>query len=649
MYLSPMPNQVTYRVYDFLKEIEPFAFLDQTALLRVADRVEVRYQPPGTVVFRPGEPPRDRFFVVKEGTIELISEDETGQELLVERCGEGEIFGIRPLLAEDNYVFLARATEESLLYAINSEGFREIISHYPRVLEYLATSMAGSSRYALEYHAARRGDTSRRPLDEPDLLALQSVQQARDPVVCRATDTIIGAAKKMTENEVGSIIVVNDALQPVGIVTDRDLRRSVAIAVVSRRAPISEIMSSPVQCIKGTATVAEVQILMLRSGYHHLVQTSDGTDKGRVTGVISEHDVLLLQGNNPAVIIQEISRARHPKYLPELRERAERILRTYLEKEVAISYITALMTQINDEIIRKCMKFGLARMQADGLGNPPALFDWLALGSQGRGEQLLRTDQDNALIFEDVPEAKYNTTKNYFLKLADYVTEHLNEAGYSYCDGDMMASNPRWCLSSSRWKGQFSEWMHDNTAENMLNTSIFFDFRGVWGDGSLPKKLTDHIFTEMAGQSTRFKASLAQAALQNPSPLTFFRNFVVERSGEHKDQFDLKSRVMRPLTDAARVLILSSGEGGINNTIRRYEAMATIEPQNADLYERAARAYEVLIRLRAELGLQRGDNGRFIRPDELSQVQRLLLRNSFTPVKEIQQLLEVRFQLNFLK
>ena len=181
MYLSPMPNQVTYRVYDFLKEIEPFAFLDQTALLRVADRVEVRYQPPGTVVFRPGEPPRDRFFVVKEGTIELISEDETGQELLVERCGEGEIFGIRPLLAADNYVFLARATEESLLYAINSEGFREIISHYPRVLEYLATSMAGSSRYALEYHAARRGDTSRRPLDEPDLLALQSVQQARDP------------------------------------------------------------------------------------------------------------------------------------------------------------------------------------------------------------------------------------------------------------------------------------------------------------------------------------------------------------------------------------------------------------------------------------------------------------------------------------
>lgn len=644
-----MPNQVAYRVYDFLKEIAPFSYLDRPTLLRVAARVEVRYQPPDTVVFRPGEPPRDRFFVVKEGVIELYSEDQDGGEMLVERCGEGELFGIRPLLADDNYVFLARAVEESLLYAINSEGFRDLISNYPRVLEYLATSMAGSSRYAVEYRAARSVQSQASFSEQPDLLSLQSVQQAREPVICRPDDVLIGAAKKMTEQEVGSIVIVDSGMRPVGIVTDRDLRRSVATGLVSRKAPVSQIMSSPVLCIKASATVAEVQIMMIRSGYHHLVQTEDGTDQTKVTGVISEHDVLLLQGNNPAVIIQEINRSRHPKYLAELRQRAERLLATYLDKEVAISYITAVMTHINDEIARKCIKLGLARMQAAGHGNPPALFDWLALGSQGRGEQLLRTDQDNALVFEDVAEERYNDVKNYFLQLADYVTEFINEAGYRYCDGDMMASNPKWCLSVSKWKAQFSLWMGNNSAENLLNTSIFFDFRGIWGDGSLPKKLTDHIFYEMEGPSTRFQASLARAALQSPSPLTFFRNFVVERSGEHKDQFDLKARAMRPLTDAARVLILGAREGNINNTFRRYEALARLEPQNADLYEQAAKAYEVLIRLRAELGLKRHDNGRFVKPEELSQVQRLLLRNSFTPVKEIQQLLEVRYQLNFLK
>jgi CBS domain-containing protein len=288
-------------------------------------------------------------------------------------------------------------------------------------------------------------------------------------------------------------------------------------------------------------------------------------------------------------------------------------------------------------------------MQADGRGNPPALFDWLALGSQGRGEQLLRTDQDNALIFEDVPEAQYNTVKDYFLQLANYVTEYLQVVGFDYCPADMMASNPKWCLPVSKWRDQFSQWMSEITAENMLNTSIFFDFRGVWGDGSLPDKLTTHIFSELTNPSKRFLASLAQVAIDNPSPLTFFRNFVVERSGEHKDQFDLKSRAMRPLTDAARVLMLEARQGGVNNTFRRFEALAKLEPQNATLYQDAAEAYEVLIRLRTTMGLRRGDSGRFLKPAELGKIQRLLLRNSFTPVKDVQTLLEMRFQLNFLR
>ena len=643
-----MPNQVTYRVYDYLKEIEPFSYLDKEALLRVAGRVEVRYQPPDTVVFRPGEPPRDRFFVVKEGVIELFSEGVEGSELLVERCGEGDIFGIRPLLAEDTYVFLARAKEESLLYAINTEGFRELIGNYPRVLQYLVTSMAGSSRYTREYRAAQVLRDAAPEQPATDIQLLQPVGRPRHPVTCRPEQLIREAARLMTEAEVGSIVVVDEEQRPVGIVTDRDLRRSVATGSVGRQQPVSRIMSRPVRCIGTQATIATVQIEMLKSGFHHLVQTEDGTNKSPVIGVVSEHDVLLAQGNNPAVLIQEIGRAQSSRYLGELRGRAEQLLAGYLEQEVAIAFMTTVMTQINDAVIRKCIKLGLARMQADGHGNPPALFDWLALGSQGRGEQLLRTDQDNALIFEDVPAKRYNAVKAYFLQLSEYVTEYLNDAGYRYCDGDMMASNPRWCLSVSKWRDQFSEWMHDNTAENLLNTSIFFDYRGVWGDGSLPDKLTEHIFSELEGQSTRFQASLAQAALQNPSPLTFFRNFVVERSGEHKDQFDLKSRAMRPLTDAARVLILRARRGNINNTLKRYEALAQIEPQNAELYREAAEAYEVLIRLRAVLGLKRGDSGRFVKPSELTRVQRLLLRNSFTPVREIQQLLELRFQLNFL-
>lgn len=640
-----MPNQVTRRIYDFLKGIPPFTFVaDEAALMRVAGRVEVIYQPIGSVIFEPGQSPRERFFVVKEGAIELLAKNDV-EEQLVERCGEGDVFGIRPLLAEDDYALLARAAEESLLYAVNTEGFRELLTDYPTLVKHLATSMAGSNRFQL---TSSNSSIVEQPIIT-DLVELQTVHRPRSPIVCPATFRIVEAAKLMSEHNVGSIVIVDRKNRPVGIITDRDLRRKVATGIKSNQDLVGVIMSKPVVCVGQTMNSADVQIEMVRRNINHLVQTEDGTDQSPVIGVISKHDLLVLQGNNPAVLIREIGRAKSPTYLRALRERAELLLATYLEKEVSIAFITTVMTQINDEIIRTCIKMSLARMQADGRGNPPALFDWLALGSQGRGEQLLRTDQDNALIFEDVPPSRYNTVKDYFLQLSSYVTEYLNIVGFEYCPADMMASNPKWCLPVSKWKEQFSHWMAENTPENMLNTSIFFDYRGVWGDGSLPTKLTDHIFQQLEGPSNRFLASLSMAAIDNPSPLTFFRNFVVERSGEHKDQFDLKARAMRPLTDAARVLMLKARQGNINNTFRRFEALAEIEPQNAELFQEAAEAYEVLIRLRATMGLRRKDSGRYLKPAELSRLQRLLLRNSFHPIKDIQSLLEIRFQLNFLR
>lgn len=641
-----MPNQIARRIYDFLKDLPPFNYLDnEEALMRVAERVEVMYLPPDTVIYRPGDLPGERFYVVKEGAVELLRIDELGEQL-VERCGEGESFGIRPLLAEDRHLFMARSAEESLLYAVNTEGFQELLANYPGLTQYLAASMAGSNRYVLR--SFRREEPASKPF-VTSLLESQRMETGREAITCQATARIVDAAKLMTEHNIGSIVVVDLARNPIGIITDRDLRQKVATGLRSHLDKVGTIMGKPVICIGGDKTAADVQITMVRHGINHLVQTKDGTDKSPVIGVISKHDLLVLQGNNPAVLIREIGRADSAAYLRRLRERAEHMLSIYLEQEVSIVFITTVMTQLNDEIIRKCIKFSLARMQADGRGNPPALFDWLALGSQGRGEQLLRTDQDNALIFEDVSEARYNTVKDWFLQFSEYVTEQLHLVGFKYCPADMMASNPKWCLPVSKWQNQFSIWMSETTPENILNTSIFFDFRGVWGDGSLPRKLSDHIFRELESGRQRFLASLARSAVDNPSPLTFFRNFVVERSGENKDQFDLKSRAMRPLTDAARVLILQKRLGSVNNTFRRFEELAKIEPQNKELFQEAAEAYEMLIRLRATIGLHRNDSGRYLKPSELSGTERLLLRNSFTPVKQIQTLLEIRFELIFLR
>ncbi len=223
----------------------------------------------------------------------------------------------------------------------------------------------------------------------------------------------------------------------------------------------------------------------------------------------------------------------------------------------------------------------------------------------------------------------------------------MNECGFEYCPAEMMASNPRGCLSLSEWEKKFDNWIYRPGKEEIMFTTIFFDYRAVYGKEELSKQLTDSIYKSISNQDI-FLGFLAKNALQNPAPLSFFRNFMVERSGEHKDEFDIKARAMMPLTDAARLLILEARQYGINNTFQRFDHMAKLEPQNAELYEQAADAYEILMRFRALQGLQNKDSGRFFRPDELNKMQRMMLRNCFKPIKDLQDLIEIRFRTNFI-
>jgi CBS domain-containing protein len=452
----------------------------------------------------------------------------------------------------------------------------------------------------------------------------------------------------MSEKEVGSIIIVDDHFFPQGIVTDKDFRKKVVTGLFGLQESVQRIMSSPVVTARSDLSIADVQIKMIRNKINHLCLTENGEGNSPVIGVISEHDLMVLQGNNPAILIRELKRSTEPRQLKSIRLRAEELLDKYLDQEVSISYITGIMSEINDALIVRAIQLALKGMAAAGKKAPEVDFCWLALGSEGRREQLLRTDQDNALVFSDVAKSDHEQVKAYFLELAAHTTEILNECGFDYCPADMMASNPRWCLSLKEWKAQFSSWIQEPTPKAVLHSTIFFDYRPVYGAFSLAEQLTEHIFKELDGQSL-FMTYLAKNAVGKPPPLTFFRNFVVEKSGEHKDEFDIKARAMMPLTDAARVLILDARKGKINNTFRRFEELAALDPNNKELFEQAADAYEILMRYRAQQGLKNKDTGRYINPSDLTKMERLNLRNSFKPIRELQTLIATRFQVMYVR
>ena len=644
-----MENTIAVRIFDFLKNHPPFNFIEPSELLGISEKIEVQYFTDDEIIFKQGDPPVEMFYVIQEGAVELFRQVETDR-VLIDTCDEGDVFGLRPLIASQAYSLTAIVKEEALIYAIPTKVFLPILEHNTKVNHFLTSSFAAGERnpYAKNNKGKLFSENDQIWQSGTELLEVQSIDRSKKPVTCKIDHTVKEAARTMRDKRVGSIIIVNDTCHPLGILTDRDLRNKIVTGDLPLDTRVGEIMSSPVICIPPSSAVAEVQIEMIRKGVHHLCVTKDGTPETAVMGVLSEHDLLVVQANNPAVLMREISRARTGEDLRFIRDKAELLLKKYLFQEVSIAFISNIMSEINDAIISRSIELAEWKLNKEGITPPKATFCWLGLGSEGREEQLLRTDQDNAIIFEDVAAEDYNVTKNYYLELAKITTTILNECGFEYCPADMMANNPRWCLSLSEWKKQFEDWIYKPGTQEIMFTTIFFDYRPIYGNKDLSRQLTDSIYESISNQDI-FLSFLAKNALQNPSPLSFFRNFMVERSGEHKDDFDIKARAMMPLTDAARLLILEARQYGKNNTFQRFDHLAKLEPQNAELYEQAADAYETLMRFRALQGLKNKDSGRFFKPEELNKMQRMMLRNCFKPIKDLQDLIEVRFRTNMMQ
>ncbi len=633
-----MKNTIAERIFDFLKDFPPFNVLSKEQLLTISKNVKVIYVENETYVFKQEEKPHDSFYVVKDGAIGIFREKDN---ILMDECDEGDIFGLRALIGKNNYLLSAKAIEESIIYSISAHLLKEIITTNSEANKFLLASFATNTRnpYSNEEKGTLFANDESTLISKNNLTEVQSAQYSKNPVTCDANTSIKEAANIMTSSRVGSIIITKNN-QPKGIITDKDLRTKIATGIFSIKDKVETIMSFPVITYPENITVAEAQIAMLQHKITHLCITKDGTPNSDLKGILSEHDIVVIHGNNPSVLIKEVKRAKSAEDLKYIRDKAENLLSGYLEQNVPIFFVSKIITAINDAITKKVIAISLQEMDQE----PPTTFGWLAIGSQGRKEQLLLTDQDNALVFEDVSKEKHPEVQKYFLELSKNITEKLHHIGFEFCPADMMASNPKWCLSISEWKKQFNNWITKPDADKIMLCTIFFDYDLIYGNKYLVNEMSESIFQSIEKYEI-FLNFLALNAIKNPPPLSFFRQFLVEHGGEHKDQFDIKARALMPLVDAARLLILSNNIKDFNNTIFRFEKLAELEPQNKDLYESCISAFKILLRFRTQQGLKNKDSGRFIDLNLLNKADKLKLKGCFKPIHDIQELISVRFKL----
>lgn len=639
-----MKNTIAERIADFLKNFPPFDQLSKEDLYAIAQVVTITYLEKDKMVYASGDALHDKFYIIHKGAIALTKNSNATPET-VDRFDEGDVFGLRPLFAKENYATNAVTEEESILYGIPLATFKPLISQNKEVVDFLIESFASNTEnpFSKEIHGSLYDHRLAVLANDKELFELQPVRYVKKVITAKANTKIKDIALLMQKHHIGSILIEADMI-PIGIVTDVDLRNKVITGQFTIDAEVQHIMSAPVLCYPKGVSISQAQLTMMKHNISHLCITADGTPNSKIIGVISQNDINVMRGSNPTVLMKAIKRSRSTKQLKHIRKKMMVLLKGFVQQNIPLTQTGKIIFELNDATIKRIIERCIVKMEKQ----PPVKFAWMSMGSQGRKEQLLQTDQDNAIVFENVDAEELEDVRAYFLLLSKKVNKRLNEVGFDFCQADIMAKNPKWCLSLDEWKNQFNQWTSNTGDDEILLSSIFFDFDITFGDSSLTNQLSDHIF-EITKNNHMFLTKLAASALRSASPLGFFRRFLVEKDGEYKDFFDIKKRAIMPIVDAGRLFALSNQIKNINNTAERFEKMAELFPANEELYLSCSYASKALLKFRTKHGLLHNDNGRFIEIAALSKEEKMKLKRCFNTIAQIQESIKLKYNLSNFK
>ena len=620
---------VAGQVQHFLSRLVPFSFLSEEEIDKVSKEISITNYPRDTVLFAQGRSKVEYLYIIQKGAAERYFE-ENDQKTLRGLLGEGDMYGgISILLNNGISIRTLRITEDSWLYILPKEIFVKICNQHEAFTEFFTDTFG---KRMLDRSYAEIISSNRSPGGDSVQFFNLPVGNIYNPelVYCDQDLPIRAAAAVMSEHNSSSIFIREPGADFVGVVTDNDLRKKVTATGFDILKPVSEIMSSPLCTISSNSLIFEALMEMMKKNIKHLAvrDTSDN-----VVGVITNRDMLKAQGQSPFFIVREIARAQFINQIVQIRQQIPRLIQTLINTGAKAKNITRFLTTVSDAILQKIIGFAF-----DEMGPAPAKFVFMVLGSEGRKEQTLKTDQDNAILFEDVNAKSRKEVMKYFLKFGEKVCNWLDQAGYDLCKGDVMAKNPKWCQPLATWQNYFSQWIHKAEPEALLQSSIFFDFRGAYGDMDLIDELRRYLFDALEGWPGFFR-HLTENALYFTPPIGFFRNFLVESKGEHRDTFNIKA-AMQPVVDYARIYALQHNIEE-TNTFERLNQLLTRKKISLQEHNELDTAYSYLMQQRFVTQVktaiaENSEPDNYVNPKQLSRIEQTMLKEIFKRIEKFQ-------------
>lgn len=633
-----MKNTFAENIVDFLQQYDPFKTVAYSDLLEIASQSEIIYLEKSKRLFKINDELHKNFYIVNSGIIHLTKIVDA-QETLVSKCYVGSIFGLRPFFAKNNYSLNSIANEDAIVYAIPIVLFKPLLAKYAVVMDYFLESFTEQSKSTAEnYQNLKAISEAGSESELTDFSYFQELDYDKNPLLVPTHISISTVAKKMVDINKSYAIVTNNA-RINGLITDADFRKKISFGNINLDADCTTIMQQNVTIVEESISVAEAQLLLLKNDTDYLCVTEDGTENTRVKGMISERDIIKSQSNNPGVLIDEIRNAKDFEELKYIHSKYLFVIQNSFTKNIPIFHINNTAGGILHSIIQQCIKLCIEK-----IGSPPARFVWLALGSQARKEQLVLSDQDNMIIYEDVAAEKHRDVKFYFVQLAKLVISNMEILGYKPCPYEHLASNIKCCKSLSDFTAIYTNCIK-SPGENMSDFSgIFFDFEYIYGETKIKDSLEIAIHQSLANNKIFFDY-VGNQLLKSPPPLTFFKKFAVEETGIHKDLFNLKQKGLQFYIDAARIFALSHNLKGVNNTFLRFKQMAISDAKNAEKYLDFAENYIKLQEFRTKEGILNDNDGAFIDTNKLSKIDKEELKKAVADIDNIIDLIKDKYKL----
>jgi CBS domain-containing protein len=620
----------------FLQRFPPFNQMENAHLAYLVEQCLLRFYAPGETIIKPADGPVEHFYIVKQGRVvgERPHSAKGGTETTFE-ITTGECFPLAALLGERATRTEHRAGEDTFCLQLNKLAFIKLFALSGPFRDFAlrgVSSLLDQVNQQVQQKSAQTLGTQYSLNTRLGELAM------RHPVSCGPEMPLREAVKLMHEQQVGSIVVVNEHKAPVGIFTLRDLRQVVADGSGDFSAAIAMHMIQAPFFLSPDHSAFDAAIAMTERHIAHVCLVKDQ----RLCGVVSERDLFSLQRVDLVHLARTIRNAPRVENLVTLRGEIGQLVERMLAHGASSTQITHIITLLNDHTVCRVIELTLAEK-----GDPGVAFSWLCFGSEGRREQTLHTDQDNGILFEARDAAHAAQIRGLLLPIAQQINQSLALCGFTLCKGNIMAGNPELCLSRAEWARRFAGFVREATPENLLGSSIYFDLRVVWGDEQGCEQLRRQILEQVA-DNRLFQRMLAENALRHRPPVGRFRDFVLSRKNGEKATLDLKVQGLTPFVDGARLLALANGIEA-NNTLERLRQLVVkevIEPLDGAAYEEA---YHFIQQTRMQQHqLQTRENQPYsnrVDPDSLNHLDRRILRESLRQAQRLQSSLTVRYQL----